>query len=83
MVSTPNAPEGLFEHIEKELEETCLYKRLFLDYTYGLGHIYTEEEIVKAKESPSFEKKGLIALSGINKLLNNDNKIAAQQQKIS
>jgi hypothetical protein len=36
MVSTPNAPDGLFERIEKEPEETCLYKRLFLDYTYAL-----------------------------------------------
>jgi hypothetical protein len=35
MVSTPNAPEGLFERIEKESEDTCLYKRIFLDYTYG------------------------------------------------
>ncbi|MFL6470555.1 MAG: DEAD/DEAH box helicase family protein, partial [Nitrososphaeraceae archaeon] len=35
MVSTPNAPEGLFERIEKEAEDTCLYKRIFLDYTYG------------------------------------------------
>jgi late competence protein required for DNA uptake (superfamily II DNA/RNA helicase) len=34
MVSTPNAPGELFEHIEKEPAETCLYKRLFLDYTY-------------------------------------------------
>jgi late competence protein required for DNA uptake (superfamily II DNA/RNA helicase) len=30
MVSTPNAPEGLFERIEKESEDTCLYKRIFL-----------------------------------------------------
>jgi len=57
MVSTPNTPDGLFERIEKEPENTCLYKRLFLDYTYGLGRIYTEEEIVKAKESPSFERE--------------------------
>jgi late competence protein required for DNA uptake (superfamily II DNA/RNA helicase) len=41
MVSTPNAPDGLFERIEKESEETCIYKRLFLDYTYGIGKIYT------------------------------------------
>jgi hypothetical protein len=41
MVSTPNAPDGLFEMIEKEPEETCLYKRLFLDYTYGLDRIYS------------------------------------------
>ena len=57
MVSTPNAPEGLFERIEKEPEGTCLYKRLFLDYTYGLDRIYTREEIEKAKASPSFERE--------------------------
>jgi Terminase RNaseH-like domain len=57
MVSTPNAPEGLFERIEKEAEDACLYKRLFLDYTYGIGKIYTAEEIEKAKQSPSFERE--------------------------
>jgi hypothetical protein len=57
MVSTPNAPDGLFERIEKESEETCIYKRLFLDYTYGIGKIYTAEEIQKAKASPSFERE--------------------------
>ena len=55
MVSTPNAPEGLFERIEKEAEVSCLYKRIFLDYTYSIGKIYTAEEIEKAKQSPSFE----------------------------
>ena len=57
MVSTPNAPGGLFEKIEKELEETCIYKRLKLDYTYGLDKIYTIAEIEKAKQSPSFERE--------------------------
>jgi hypothetical protein len=57
MVSTPNAPEQLFERIEKEAEDTCLYKRLFLDYTYGIGKIYTAEEIEQAKRSPSFERE--------------------------
>src|ERR671937_1556541 len=57
MVSTPNAPDGLFERIEKESEETCIYKRLFMDYTYGIGKIYTQEEIDKAKQSPSFERE--------------------------
>ena len=28
MVSTPNAPDGLFENIEREPEESCIYKRL-------------------------------------------------------
>ena len=52
MVSTPNAPDGLFEKIEKEPEGICLYKRLFLDYTYGLDKIYTREE----RESKGFTK---------------------------
>jgi hypothetical protein len=43
MVSTPNAHDGLFERIEKEPEDTCIYKRLFLDYTYGIGRIYSTE----------------------------------------
>jgi hypothetical protein len=57
MVSTPNAPDGLFEKIEREPEDTCLYKRLFLDYSYGLDKIYTRGEIEKAKASPSFERE--------------------------
>jgi hypothetical protein len=57
MISTPNAPDGLFERIEKEAEDTCLYRRIFLDYTYGIGKIYAAEEIEKAKASPSFERE--------------------------
>jgi len=37
----PNAPDGLFEKIEKEPDESCLCKRIKLDYTYGLEGIYT------------------------------------------
>jgi hypothetical protein len=47
----------LFESIEKEHDDTCLYKRLFLDYTCGLSKIYTAEEIEQAKRSPSFERE--------------------------
>jgi hypothetical protein len=57
MVSTPNAPEGLFEKIEREPEGSCLYKRLYLDYTYGLDRIYTRDEIALAQKSPSFERE--------------------------
>jgi hypothetical protein len=57
MVSTPNAPGGLFQKIEQEPFETCIYKKIFLDYTYGLGKIYTKEEIEKAKQSPSFDRE--------------------------
>lgn len=56
-VSTPNTPDGLFERIEKEPEGLCLYKRFFMDYTYGINKMYTWEEIERAKESPSFERE--------------------------
>jgi hypothetical protein len=57
MVSTPNAPGGLFQQIEQEPFETCLYKRMRLDYTYGVDKIYTKSEIEKAKQSPSFPRE--------------------------
>lgn len=57
MVSTPNAPNGLFEKIEREPEQSCIYRRLFMDYNYGLDKIYTMEEIEKAQASPSFERE--------------------------
>jgi hypothetical protein len=55
LISTPNAPGGLFEKIE--FEEPSIYKKLFLPYTVGLGKIYDDAEIEKAKESPSFERE--------------------------
>jgi hypothetical protein len=45
------------ERIEKEPESSCLYKRLFFDYTYGLNKIYARDEITAAKQSPSFERE--------------------------
>jgi len=66
MVSTPYSPDGLFDSIEKEPEESCICKRILLDYTYGLDKIYTREEIEKAKISPSFEREyNLKYLGGI------------------
>jgi hypothetical protein len=57
MVSTPNNPGGLFYNIEAEPEDICLYKRLKIDYHYGLGKIYTNEEIEKTKLSPGFDRE--------------------------
>src|SRR5919202_2931196 len=58
MVSTPNAPDGLFER-------RCL--SLQKDYTYGIGKIYTAEEIEKVKQSPSFERGYNLKYLGIGK----------------
>jgi hypothetical protein len=57
MVSTPNLPGGLFEKIENEDPKTCIYHKLFLDYTIGLGKVYTFKEIEEAKASPSFDRE--------------------------
>ena len=55
MVSTPNAPGGLFERIEKD--NNSKYKKLFLDYTYGLDNIYDRQYIEKKKLEPEFERE--------------------------
>lgn len=52
----------------KELEDKCIYKRLFLDYTYGLGKIYSKEEVAKAKQSPSFEREYNLKYLGFSSL---------------
>jgi len=57
LTSTPNKPESLFYTIEREKEEECIYKRIKLDYSYGLGKIYTQEEIDKQMQSPSFKRE--------------------------
>lgn len=57
MVSTPNAPEGLFQSIEQEPDDLCLYHRIKLPYTVGLNKIYTPQEITKERESPSFPRE--------------------------
>jgi hypothetical protein len=65
MVSTPNRPDGLFNSIEKEPFETFLYKKFFLDYLWGLGKIYTNEEIANAKLSPSFPREYQLQYQGL------------------
>ena len=65
MISTPNRPDGLFNKVEKESFESCIYKKLFLDYTYGLGKIYTQEEIEKARRSPSFPREYELQYQGL------------------
>ena len=40
-------PLTAFQSIEKGPEDICIYKRLFLDYTYGVDKIYTRQEIQK------------------------------------
>lgn len=63
MVSTPQAPGGLFDKIEQE--QKSLYHKMFLDYRRGLGKIYSEADIIQAKASPSFEREYNLKYIGI------------------
>jgi hypothetical protein len=64
MESTPNAPGGLFDRIEREANS--VYYKLKLDCYSGLGRIYTQAEIDAAKRSASFarEMSPLLYLGG-------------------
>jgi hypothetical protein len=42
MVSTPNAPDGLFERIEKEAEDSFLYKSYGMALDHLLNLYYTD-----------------------------------------
>ncbi len=57
LASTPDRPGSLFDTIEREKEQECIYRRVKLDYTYGIGKIYSKEEITKARQSPSFSRE--------------------------
>jgi hypothetical protein len=65
LASTPNRPGSLFDTIERERENDCIYHRIKLDYTYGLGKLYTKKEIDKAMQSPSFKREYDLQFEGI------------------
>ena len=65
MVSTPNAPGGIMERIEKEPVESCIYKKIFLHYTKAVGTMFTKEEIERAQMSPSFPREYELQYQGL------------------
>ena len=95
MISTPNAPGGLFERIEKDANSK--YTKLLLDYTYGLDKIYDRAFIEKKKKEPEFAREydlqylGLIGNTFHTKDIDravelgkkyNPNKVIVESQKI-
>jgi len=53
--STPFLPNGLMQVIENDANSK--YKKLKLDYTYGLGMIYDKEEIERKKLDVEFKRE--------------------------
>src|SRR5215204_4616674 len=57
LTSTPNHEGDLMDEVRKEPEETCMFKRLYMDYTVALDKLFTLDEINSAKRtSPAFER---------------------------
>lgn len=57
MVSTPNKPDLLFQQIEQEPDDKCIYHRMFFNYQWGLNKMFTQEEIDLQKSSPGFDRE--------------------------
>ena len=55
--STPDRPGDLLEQIEKQSNEECKYKRLFLLWEKGYGYIYSKEDIELARQSDSWARE--------------------------
>jgi hypothetical protein len=64
MVSTPNKPDLLFQQIEQEPEDRCMYRRLFFNYQWGIGKMFTQEEIDLQRYSPGFDREYDLKYSG-------------------
>ena len=56
LCSTPNAPNGLMQKIEQEPFETCIYKKIFLDFTILSANYTLKKKSRKLKcHHPSLE----------------------------
>ena len=64
-VSTPNKPNDMMFNIMNESFESSPFKRLWLDYSYGINKIYTQEEIDKIKNSRSFAREYCLQFVGV------------------
>ena len=65
VVSTPNRPGDLMHQIFEQGEENCIYKRIYLPYTVGVGNIFSQKEIEIAKRSTSFEREFNLKFLGL------------------
>jgi hypothetical protein len=67
LCSTPNRPDDrdIMFKISRQRNEDCIYHRLMLPYTVGLGKIFSHKEIEIAKKSNSFKREYSLAFLGI------------------
>jgi hypothetical protein len=65
LTSTPNKPDSLFHKIERNEIFNGFFKKLFLDYTLGLGKIYDSDFIEREKNEPYFQREYCLAYAGL------------------
>jgi hypothetical protein len=51
--------------ISEQPEEKCIYRRIYLPYTVGIGNIFSEKEIEIVKRSSSFEREYNLKFLGL------------------
>jgi hypothetical protein len=47
VVCTPDRPEDMLHRITEHPEDLCIYKRMYLPYTVGLGDVFSDKDIMK------------------------------------
>jgi hypothetical protein len=64
-VSTPNKPNDFMDKLFQEKPEDTIWKRMKLDYTWGIDKIFDSDEILKIKNSRSFEREFNLKFAGL------------------
>ena len=65
VVSTPNKPGDMLHMISEQPEEKCIYRRIYLPYTVGIGNIFSQKDIEIVKRSTSFEREYNLKFLGL------------------
>ncbi|MGA9171995.1 MAG: hypothetical protein WBZ20_17795, partial [Nitrososphaeraceae archaeon] len=65
VVSTPNKPGDMLHQITEQSEDKCIYKRIYLPYTVGVGNIFSQQDIEIAERSTSFEREYNLKFLGL------------------
>ena len=65
VVSTPNKPGDMLHMISEQSEDKCIYRRIYLPYTVGIGNIFSQKDIEIVKGSTSFEREYNLKFLGL------------------
>lgn len=65
VVSTPNKPGDMLHMVSEQPEDKCIYYRIYLPYTVGVGNIFNQKDIEIAMRSTSFEREYNLKFLGL------------------